>query len=174
MESWYDAKGFEETLQVTKSGKVRRKDRFVEYSPYGKTRRQFCEGGILNQAPDSKGAMCVWFTHNKRNMSRRVHRLIANTFIPNPENKKQVNHIDGNRENNRVDNLEWATQAENMYHAKVNGLTNQPKINWQTAQEIIKRYKQGGKTQKQLAEEYGCTESNISNVIRKRKEEKNE
>ena len=170
MENWYDVKGFEGTLQVTKSGKVRTKDRFVEYSPYGKKRKQFCKGSVLNQAPDSKGALCVWFTHNKRNMSRRVHRLLALTFLPNPENKPQVNHKDGNRKNNHIDNLEWATQEENMYHAKINGLTNQPKINWEVAQEIIRRYDQGGITQKELAEEYGCTPSNISNVVRKRRE----
>lgn len=168
MAKWVNAKGFEETLQVTKEGLVRRKDKIVEYSPYGKTRRQFFKGGLLNQTPDFKGRMTVWFTHNKKNRSIRVHRLIASTFIPNPENKKQVNHIDGDVTNNNVKNLEWATQEENMYHAKVNGLTNQPKIDWNTSREIIQKYKTGKYTQKELSILYGCTPSNISNVVRKR------
>ena len=52
-----------------------------------------------------------------------IHKLVATMFIPNPENKKTVNHIDGNKKNNRVDNLEWNTYAENNAHAKKLGLS---------------------------------------------------
>lgn len=65
----------------------------------------------------------------------RVNRLVAEAFIPNPENKPTVNHLDGNKDNNRVDNLEWATRSEQMKHAYSLGLK---KPMWGTSQKRSK------------------------------------
>lgn len=59
---------------------------------------------------------------NGKSSSKRIHRLVAEAFIPNPENKPDVNHKDGNKHNNSVDNLEWVNKSENMQHAYRTGL----------------------------------------------------
>lgn len=59
---------------------------------------------------------------NDKATMKYIHRLVAEAFIPNPQNKATVNHIDGNKMNNCVSNLEWATQSENNYHSYKTGL----------------------------------------------------
>ena len=64
----------------------------------------------------------------KKRINRNIHRVVAETFIPKPENKPQVNHIDCDKANNKKSNLEWNTQVENMSHARENGLRNTPAL----------------------------------------------
>ena len=71
---------------------------------------------------DRDGYPAVDLYQNGERKTVRVHRLVAETFIPNPDNKPEVNHIDGNKYNNDVSNLEWVTSRENCRHAWDNGL----------------------------------------------------
>lgn len=68
------------------------------------------------------GYYCVSLWKNNKGTTYYVHRLIAHHFIPNPDNKPEVNHIDGDRNNNNVSNLEWVTSSENSQHAVDTGL----------------------------------------------------
>jgi hypothetical protein len=79
----------------------------------------------------------------KKHMTIRIHRLVAKMFIPNPENKPQVNHIDGNKQNNTVSNLEWCTNLENAKHSRENGLMPHNKLTEENVHLICKRLTQG-------------------------------
>ena len=72
----------------------------------------------LNAEETSKGYLRVPLFKDGKRKWHKVHRLVAQAFIPNPENKPQVNHIDGNKQNNSITNLEWVTDAENKEHYK--------------------------------------------------------
>jgi len=73
------------------------------------------------------GYLYVDLQHVGYKLKFPLHRLIATHFIPNPENKRIVNHIDGNKLNNTINNLEWATDSENIQHAYDNQLNHQPR-----------------------------------------------
>jgi hypothetical protein len=77
---------------------------------------------VLKSGTDSKGYQRVRVTVNRQKCCLKVHREVAKAFVPNPENKPQVNHIDGDKSNNAASNLEWVTNKENARHAMKNGL----------------------------------------------------
>jgi len=95
-----------------------------------------------------------------------VHRLVATAFIPNPENKSLVNHINGIPCDNRVGNLEWVTISENVLHAHGLGLivNYAQKLTHDQIREIRKELAAPGRIQKQIAEKYGVTQPCISGI----------
>ena len=82
------------------------------------------KGKQLRPGIDKDGYERVVLTKNEIRKTYSVHKLVALAFIPNPENKKTINHKDGNKRNNNVSNLEWATEKENQNHKWKNGLAN--------------------------------------------------
>ena len=119
VEIWKPVTGYEKFYEVSNQGRVRSLTRTVtrrnRWNP-DKPLIHIREGRLLRLI-DADGYKYLPLTKNDKQSNYRVHRLVAIAFIPNPENKPEINHIDKVRDNNRVENLEWCTHSENMQHA---------------------------------------------------------
>lgn len=111
-EIWVDIKGYEGLYQVSNQGRVRSLDREVKRKG---NNIYISKGKIKKNTIGKKGYLYTGLTDkngNKKNIF--THRLVAQAFIPNPENKPEIDHINGIRNDNRVENLRWVTKEENM------------------------------------------------------------
>jgi len=113
-EVWKDIAGFEELYQVSTHGRVRSKDRITVRR--GDGAKMFHEGRIMKTPLNGDGYPILNLSVRGKKHSKRVHRLVAETFIENPNNYIEVNHIDEIKDNNRVSNLEWCSRGHNMNH----------------------------------------------------------
>jgi hypothetical protein len=110
MEIWKSIEGFDGIYEVSNLGRVK------------SLKRKYSDDDKIRKFSISKGYIRYYLSINAITKPFSAHRLVALAFIHNPENKPQVNHIDGNKLNNRVDNLEWVTSSENQNHALKTGL----------------------------------------------------
>lgn len=153
-EIWRDIDGYDGKYQVSNFGRVKS--------------FKYCREGRLLKASLKSGYPFVQF--GKRGKQVCIHRLVAKAFIPNPDSKPEVNHIDGNPLNNHVDNLEWCTRAENQRHAFATGLqiavqgedVHNAKLKNTDAQYI--RDNPDGLTVKALAAKFAVSESTIAEI----------
>ena len=121
-EIWKDIKNYEGLYQVSNLGRIKSLNRY-SYNSVGKYNKKIFER-ILKQAIAKPGYYVINLTKNGKQKTYRIHRLVAETFIPNPNNYPMINHIDCNKLNNKVENLEWCTHTHNMQEAARNGLMN--------------------------------------------------
>ena len=112
-EIWKDVKGYEGIYQVSNLGRVRSLDRMAG-------RNRLYKGRVIMERTHNTGYKFVRLCRNNKFEQPSIHRLVAEAFIPNPNNKPTVNHIDENKGNNIVTNLEWATYKENCNHGTRN------------------------------------------------------
>lgn len=168
MEIWKTIIGHE-GYQVSNLSRFRSVDRFVNHPSGGVAKRN---GQILKQVNDKDGYKLVNFKKNQKSNTKRVHRIIAQNFIPNPDNKLQVNHINGIKYDNRIENLEWCTLSENRKHAYRTGLQNSTtrqgvKNNFAKLNEIqVKEILKSNMPQRLIGLKYGVSQSCISLIKR--------
>ncbi len=133
MEIWKNVVGFEEQYEVSNLGNLRSKERFVKHWRGGERKYK---SNVKNIRLNDKG----YFRCNLKNEGKRydftIHKLVALAFIPNEENKPFINHKNGIKTDNRVENLEWCSASENVTHAVKNRLIK-TKLTDEQAKEIF-------------------------------------
>lgn len=169
METWKLIEGFNEVYYVSNIGNVKSIDHY--YNSVRGTRLK--KGRLIKLHKSNKGYLRVSLSMDCIKFTTGVHRLVAKSFIPNPSNKPYVNHINGNKQDNRVENLEWCTNSENIVHAYKNNLI---KLNLGedhhmskfTNNEVakIRLLHSKGRTNKELANRYKISEAAMSKILK--------
>lgn len=159
MEVWKSVKNYEGIYEVSNIGRVKS-------LKFGKEK-------ILKQVI-IKGYCCLDLCKNGNIKRVKIHRLVLLAFIQNHENKLEVNHIDGNKKNNNVSNLEWNTASENKKHALLTGLRIMPnggihhnsKLN---ENDVLKIREMGKNTiHKIISEKFNVSKSVVTNIINRK------
>ena len=125
MEIWKPVVGYEGFYEVSSYGRVRSVDHYAD-TGIKHSERRLITGHILKQAARRGGYLSVDLSRENHVKTILVHKIVATAFLEKQEQHTQVNHINCNKRDNRVENLEWCTGAENRVHAKLNGLYYNP------------------------------------------------
>jgi len=160
-EEWRWVVGYEPYLMVSSFGRVKNLGRLV-IDKNGK--RKNLKEKIVNQT-NSRGYKVFGMRLNSIKKNFSSHREIAKAFLPNPDNLSEVNHIDGNKSNNHVSNLEWCTRQQNVDHANANNLVNYSKKLDEFKILTIFTFKKSGLINRRISEKMNLSETTIHEVL---------
>jgi hypothetical protein len=159
MEVWKDVIGYEGLYKVSSIGAVKSMDRISTYMT-GRKRR--LKGRILNIVTNQFGYVYYGLIKDGVVRNKFAHRLVLDAFSTNPENKEQVNHINGIKTDNRVENLEWATAFENQQHRfnTLGHISSMRKLNKNAVFDILSNRKKNSNH----TEKYNISRGTVTNV----------
>ena len=155
IEEWRPVVGYEGLYEVSNTGRVRSLDRFYY---------RLHKGKVLSPAKDRYGYLTVTLNYNGKSKTIKIHRLVAQAFIENPDNLPQVNNIDEDKSNNSVENLEWCTakynnkygtRLERFINTKIkNGYVNEENVGLSKKEYEKKRYQENKDKRKDSQRKY--------------------
>ncbi len=160
MEKWRDVKGYKGYYQASNLGRIK-----------SLKRHGVVKDRILIPLIDDLGYLRLHLYKGGRG-DHFISKLVAQAFIPNPNNKPEVNHIDGIKNNNNINNLEWCTRSENMIHAHRSGLLNDRRgacnANSKLTKSQVIQIRQSNKIYKVLAKEFRVSSYTIERIKNRR------
>lgn len=155
-EIWKDIEEYEGFYQISTLGRVKR----------------VATGRILKNGKNRGGYLYVDLCKNGKRKNHKIHRLVAKAFIPNPENKPEVNHVDEDKTNNMVSNLEWSTRKENLNHGTRNERVAKAISKIKSIPIIATNLKTGDSREfygsRECARQLGLDQSHITKVLKGR------
>lgn len=159
MEIWRDIEGYEGLYQVSNEGRIK------DLNYRGKGKEVILKGTNQTNGQTNYKRTVVRLCKDGTGKDYKLHFLVAKTFIPNPNNYKCINHIDGNPLNNNVNNLEWTTQKKNVAHAIDHNLIIHriKTIDRETMIELLNN----GFNYDEIAKELGIAKGTVHNYIKK-------
>ena len=167
-EEWKDVSGYEGFYKVSNLGNIKSVDRKIERS----TSVMELKGKAMSRYIGNTGYPMVSLCINGESKRYSVHRIVAKAFLSNPLNKAYVNHIDGNKQNSNLENLEWSTPTENSIHAHEHGLANVGKGEKHRSAKLtvdkVKYIRESSKTVRELSSMFNVSKQAIRDVKMKR------
>lgn len=164
-EIWKPVIGYEGWYEISNLGRLHK-------LPFYDTKGSYRQGGFTSQQLSHKGYITVRLCKEKICKTTGIHRIIAEAFIPNPDNKPQINHKNGIKTDNRIENLEWCTNQENQNHAVKHGLKvgcpgeiNPKAIFTNNDVDNIKALYNSGKTAKEIAKQFNAPLGRIRSIL---------
>lgn len=159
MEKWRDIPGYDGMYQVSSHGRVRSWKR--HQGKPGKRANPL----TLKQTKSTPGYLKVNLWKKGVRKTGVIHRLVAELFIPNPENKEYINHLDGDKHNNHVDNIAWCTASENLIHAYEEGLRPRGNMTKKKAKILKKKLMSNPEAIDDISKEFQITQIHAQNII---------